>query len=183
MSRLVQRVACLTSLCLSLAIPPFGWTTDEEANATWRAAGFLTGLTRLAELALDHVLHVGNVEGDVECLAVLTACGALVCTAAAHAIMERSMKGAGGSGILKRRGTWSAEVCGFEAFEERGGFLQLLPLAGLKRLSALGPREVVKNSRFAAEVNAVRRVAGRPPLKFGSMYELPIGPGMEDVGF
>lgn len=61
---------------------------------------------------------------------------------------------------------WRATKCEFDAFEGQGGFLWLLTLTGLKVLEASGPWEVLEGSFLRAAVDAVRRVAGRPPLKF-----------------
>lgn len=80
-----------------------------------------------------------------------------------------------------KRVKWRVKPCEFEAFEGRGGFRRLLPLAGLKVLEAKGPWEVLKGSSFRKEVNAVRRVAGRPPLKFEKVFKHGTGP-LWDVG-
>lgn len=179
MPGLVQNVATLTrltALSLSAERPAHGWTTDGRANATWRAASFLTGLTRLVHLDLDHFLHANNVEGDVECLAVLTRLRSLC--------LHGSCACHGGQELFfyVKLQDWSVNNCEFEAFA--GGFLRLLPLVGVKALEASGPWDVLKKSTFRADiyrsVDDVRRVAGRPPLKFDYLSKHGTGSRMND---
>lgn len=179
MPELFQCVAALTRLtALSLSVDhcSYGWTTERRVNATWRAASFLTGLTRLVHLDLDHLLRVENVEGDVECLAVLTGLRSLSLhgSCACHGGEELEL------GVPEVPPDWSVNECGFEAFEGRGGLLRLLPLASVKVLEVEGPWEVLKGSTFEAEVNAFRSVAGRPPLKFGRLSKRGRLPGTRD---
>lgn len=152
----------LTALSFTLGFPPYGWTTDGRANATWRTADFLKGLTCLVHLNLDHFLHVANVEDNVECLAALTGLRSLC--------LNGSCVCHGGYEIDDpqdwENSEWTWGACGLEAFEGRGGFLRLLPLTGVKVMDADGPWKVLKESSFASQVNAVWHVMGRPSLKF-----------------
>lgn len=96
-------------------------------------------------------------EGDVECLAVLTGLRKLCLrgSCACHGGDENDP-----SRSPENPRDWSVYACNFDGLECQGKFLRLLPLAGLKVLKVAGPWEVLQGFAFRAGVNALRSGAG-----------------------
>lgn len=153
----------LTALSLTKDFNAEGWSSDGRAN---EAATFLTRLNGLVHLNLDHVQHVANVEGDVACLAALTALRSLGLSTSCICHHVDPMWVREDNFNLSDNDPWKSFSCGFQEFESRGGFLPLLRLSGVEYLDVKGAWKVLMGASFRAALNLVRQDLGRPPVKF-----------------
>lgn len=167
----------LTALSLSVIDPGEGWTFHNLTNRSWRAATFLTGLTRLVHLELKDILHVAHVQRDVSCLAVLSELQSLhvldSCLGDTHDMGSKAggCKSGAQSESFKKRGGVTRR---FLELEAQGTFLPLVSLTRVRDMYVTGPWKVLQGAAFATQFNAMRRKLGRPPLNFGQrrIFEL-----------